>query len=40
MANKSWFIAQELQTLSRNENDILDLVYDVNPKRIEANMVI
>ena len=31
------FIAQELQgAMPANENDILDLVYDVNPERIEA----
>ena len=31
------FIAQELQAaMPNNENDILDLVYDVNPERIEA----
>ena len=31
------FIAQELQSaMPNNENDILDLVYDVNPERIEA----
>ena len=31
------FIAQELQNaMPNNENDILDLVYDVNPERIEA----
>ena len=31
------FIAQELQAaMSNNENDILDLVYDVNPERLEA----
>lgn len=31
------FLAQELQSaMSNNENDILDLVYDVNPDRIEA----
>ena len=31
------FIAQELQNATPdNENDILDLVYDVNPERIEA----
>jgi len=31
------FIAQELQAaMPNNENDVLDLVYDVNPERIEA----
>jgi len=31
------FIAQELQSaMPDNQNDILDLVYDVNPERIEA----
>jgi len=31
------FIAQELQAaMPANENDVLDLVYDVNPERIEA----
>lgn len=31
------FIAQELQNaMSNNENEILDLVYDVNPDRLEA----
>jgi trimeric autotransporter adhesin len=31
------FIAQELQSaMPNNENDVLDLVYDVNPERIEA----
>ena len=31
------FIAQELQAaMPNNENEILDLVYDVNPERIEA----
>lgn len=31
------FLAQELQSaMPNNENDILDLVYDVNPERLEA----
>ena len=31
------FIAQELKSaMPNNENDVLDLVYDVNPERIEA----
>ena len=31
------FLAQDLQTaMPSNENDVLDLVYDVNPERIEA----
>ena len=31
------FLAQELQSaMSNNENEILDLVYDVNPDRLEA----
>ena len=31
------FLAQDLQkSMKSNENEILDLVYDVNPERIEA----